>query len=69
MTQTHTAARVMLGAAAWTAYVWGTRLRVLARQDESTSFKVVHYAIAAVSLGFGAALAWSGVGLLRSSDR
>lgn len=58
----------MLGAAAWTAYVWGTRLKILASQDESTQFKVVHYAIAGVSLGFGAALAWSGCKLLRGDD-
>jgi hypothetical protein len=56
---------VMLFAAAWTAFVWGNRILILLRDDRSIGFLVVHYVIAAVSLGFAAALAWYGWILLR----
>lgn len=53
---TRRSAAVLLAAAAWTAYVWVTRLWIMAGQDESTGFKVVHGVLALVSLGFGAAV-------------
>lgn len=60
------AAVVLLAAAAWTAYVWITRLVILSGGDESTGFKVVHAVLAVVSLGFGAAVGWIGWRALRS---
>ncbi|MDP8958691.1 MAG: hypothetical protein M3N51_05700 [Actinomycetota bacterium] len=51
---------LLLAASAWTFYVWGTRVFLLARQDETLAFKVVHFALAAISLGFGAAIGWVG---------
>lgn len=56
---------LLLAAGGWTAYVWITRILILARQDETLGFKLVHYALAAISLGFGAALLWAGWRLLR----
>lgn len=49
---------ILLAAAAWTTYVWGTRLFLLWGGDESSGFKVVHTVLAVVSLGFAAAIAW-----------
>jgi hypothetical protein len=56
---------VMLFAAAWSVFVWGNRILILLRDDRSLGFLVVHYVIAAISLGFAAALAWYGRVLLR----
>ncbi len=56
---------VMLLAAAWTAFVWINRILILLRDDRSLGFLVVHYVIAAISLGFAAALAWYGWRLRR----
>jgi len=59
---------VLLAAAAWTCYVWGTRLYLLwGNADESTAFKVVHTVLAGVSLVFAAAVAWIGYRGLRES--
>ncbi|HEY3238648.1 MAG TPA: hypothetical protein VGL92_03705 [Acidimicrobiia bacterium] len=55
-------ARILVAAAAWTLYVWISRVVILAGQDESTGFKVVHFVLAAVSIGF--ALAVGRIGLL-----
>lgn len=54
------AAWVLIAAAAWTFYVWITRLFILAGQHNSTAFKVVHFTLAAVSMAFGAAVGWIG---------
>lgn len=54
---------IMFAAAGWTAYVWGTRVWNIARSDETAQFKLVHYVIAAISLGFAGALTWGGVRL------
>jgi hypothetical protein len=59
----------MLLAAAWTAFVWLNRIVNLVGDDRSAGFLVVHYLIAAVSLGIAAALGWYGWGLLRQSRR
>lgn len=48
--------RILLAAAAWTTYVWVSRLIIMAGQDESVGFKVVHVVLAAVSLAFGVAV-------------
>jgi hypothetical protein len=56
---------VLIAAAAWTLYVWISRVVILAGQDESTAFKVVHFSLAAVSIGFGIAVGLIGVRALR----
>jgi hypothetical protein len=41
--------------AAWTAFVWVTFIRNISRDHtHSTGFKVVHIALAVISLGFAA---------------
>jgi hypothetical protein len=50
--QTH----VLLAAAVWTLYVWISRLVIMAGQDESAGFKVVHAVLALVSIGFALAI-------------
>lgn len=57
---------VLLAAAAWTAYVWITRLFLMWPGDESIAFKLVHTALAVISLGFAGIIAWYGVDGLRS---
>lgn len=52
--------RLLLAAAAWTLYVWVTRVFILAGQDSSTGFKVVHFVLAAISIAFGLAVGWVG---------
>lgn len=56
MTRRH--ANVLIAAAIWTFYVWISRIVIMTGQNTSTGFKVVHYALAAVSLAFGTAIAW-----------
>jgi hypothetical protein len=59
--------KILLAAAAWTLYVWISRLVIMAGQDESTGFKVVHGILALVSIAFALALARIGWRHLRSS--
>ena len=63
------AAWVLVAAGAWTLYVWISRVVILAGQDESTGFKVVHFALAAVSIAFGVAVAAIGFRALRASGQ
>lgn len=51
-------ANILIAAAVWTFYVWISRIVIMSGQNTSTGFKVVHYALAAVSLAFGGAIAW-----------
>lgn len=55
------AAGVLLAAAVWTLFVWLTRIGNILGDDRSTSFKVVHVVLAAVSVGFGLAIGWIGL--------
>jgi hypothetical protein len=55
------AALVLLAAAAWTLFVWLTRIGNVLGDDRSTSFKVVHVALATVSVAFGLAVGWIGL--------
>lgn len=48
--------RILMAAAVWTTYVWVSRLVIMAGQDESAGFKVVHAVLAVISLAFGAAV-------------
>ena len=56
MTLTRRQIRILFAASAWTLYVWISRLVIMAGQDESTGFKVVHAALALVSIGFAVAI-------------
>lgn len=49
---------VLLAAAAWTLYVWGSRIVILWGGDESAAFKAVHTVLAVVSIAFAVAIAW-----------
>ena len=66
---TRRAAGVLLAAAAWTLFVWLTRINNVLGDDRSTGFKVVHLILAAVSVSFGVAVGWIGlVGWRRRRD-
>jgi hypothetical protein len=54
-------AGVLLTAAAWTLFVWVTRIGNILGDDRSTSFKVVHVVLAGVSVAFGLAVGWVGL--------
>ena len=60
------AAWVLVAVCAWTLYVWVSRVFIMAGQDESTGFKLVHGVLAAISIGFGLAAGWIGVRRLRA---
>ena len=67
MTLTRRQVRILLAAAVWTLYVWISRLVIMAGQDESAGFKVVHGILAFVSIGFALAIAKIGWGAHRSA--
>jgi hypothetical protein len=56
---------LLVAAGAWTLYVWISRVVILTGQDESTGFKVVHLALASVSIAFGIAVGMIGLRALR----
>ena len=57
MTLSKRAAWVLLAAAAWTFFVWITFIRnIVGQDDRSTGFKVVHIALAVISIAFAAAI-------------
>ena len=58
--------RVLLAACVWTLYVWVSRVFILAGQNTSTGFKVVHFALAGVSTAFGLAVGWIGLSARRA---
>ena len=59
----------MLALCAWTLYVWITRVVIIAGQDQSTGFKVVHDVLAAISIAFGLVAGWIGLRGLRAKSR
>jgi hypothetical protein len=67
VTLTRRQVRILLAAAVWTLYVWISRLVIMAGQDESTGFKVVHGILAFVSIGFALAIGKIGLGAYRST--
>ena len=70
MTLTRRQSRILIAAAIWTLYVWISRIVIMAGQDESTGFKVVHGLLALVSIGFALAIGkigWEAGRRLRSS--
>jgi len=60
------AAWFLITLCAWTLYVWITRVVIIAGQDESTGFKVVHDVLAAISIAFGLGAGYVGWKALRS---
>ena len=61
-------AKILVAAAAWTFYVWVSRLVIMAGQDESAGFKAVHGVLALVSLAFGAYIGRLGLRTLRARE-
>ena len=48
---------ILRSAAAWTLFIWVTRIRnILGDESRDTSFKVVHVTLAVVSVAFAAAI-------------
>jgi len=61
-------ANVLLAAAAWTGYVWVTRMWNIARDpDHDLGFKAVHGVLAVVSLAFAVALLVIGLRMRREA--
>lgn len=56
----------LIALCAWTLYVWITRVVIIAGQDQSTGFKVVHDVLAAISIAFGLAAGYFGWKALRT---
>ena len=69
MTLTRRQVRILIAAAIWTLYVWISRLVIMAGQDESTGFKVVHALLAFVSIGFALGIGKIGLQAYRSTKR
>jgi hypothetical protein len=70
MRTTRTRANVLLAAAAWTLWVWLTRMWNIARDpDHDLGFKLVHGLLAAVSVAFAVALATIGLRMRREARR
>ena len=59
------AAWTLVALCAWTLWVWITRVWIIAGQDQSMGFKVVHGILAAGSIAFGLAAGWMGYRGLR----
>ena len=56
----------LIALCAWTLYVWITRVVIIAGQDQSMGFKVVHDVLAAISISFGLGAGYFGWKTLRS---
>jgi hypothetical protein len=66
MRRLRTRSTVLLAAAAWTIWVWTTRIwNILGDPAHDAAFKVVHGLLALVSVGFGVALAVVGLRMRR----
>jgi hypothetical protein len=59
------AAWLLIALCAWTLYVWITRIVIIAGQDNSAGFVVVHVILAVISIAFGLAAGWIGWKALR----
>jgi hypothetical protein len=57
MKRTRTRAWVLLAAAAWTIYVWTTRIwNIVSDPAHDAAFKAVHSVLAVISIAFGIAI-------------
>jgi len=63
------AAWTLIALCLWTLWVWITRVWIIAGQDQSMGFKVVHGILAAGSIAFGLAAGWIGYRGLRARRR
>jgi type VI protein secretion system component VasK len=61
------AAWTLIALCAWSLWVWTTRVFIIAGQDQSMGFKVVHGILAAGSIAFGLAAGWIGYRGLRAA--
>ena len=60
------AAWTLIALCAWSLWVWITRVWIIAGQDQSMGFKVVHGILAAGSIAVGVAAGWIGYRGLRA---
>jgi hypothetical protein len=68
MRSTRARANVLLAAAAWTLYVWVTRIwNIVGDPAHDLGFKVVHSLLAVVSVAFAVALAVIGLRMRREA--
>ncbi|MCA1831995.1 MAG: hypothetical protein LC750_04520 [Actinobacteria bacterium] len=58
---------VLVGSGVWTYWVWITRIVNIAKQDQTTQFKVAHFVLAGGSLAFATAVGVIGTRLLRGT--
>jgi hypothetical protein len=66
MRSLRTRSTLLLAAAAWTIWIWSTRIwNILADPAHDAAFKAVHSLLALVSVAFGVALAVVGLRLRR----
>jgi hypothetical protein len=66
--RTRARANLLLAAAAWTLWVWATRMWNIANDPaHDLGFKVVHGVLAAVSVGFAVALGVVGLRMRREA--
>ena len=65
VTITRRAAWVLIAAAVWTIYIWVTRVYTIAKQNQTTSFKVAHAVLAVISIAFAVAIGRIGVRAVR----
>ena len=56
----------LIALCAWTLSVWITRVVIIAGQDQTLGFKVVHDVLAAISIAFGLGAGFLGWRALRS---
>jgi hypothetical protein len=59
------AAWTLIALCAWTLWVWTTRMWIIAHQDQTMGFKVVHTVLGIGSIAFGLAAGWIGYRALR----
>jgi hypothetical protein len=68
MRRTRTRSTLLLAAAAWTIWVWGTRIWNIANDPaHDAAFKAVHSLLALVSVAFGIALGVVGLRMRREA--
>jgi hypothetical protein len=62
------AAWLLIALCAWTLYVWITRIWIMAGEDHSAGFVVVHVTLALISIAFGLAAGRIGWRALRARE-
>lgn len=67
MTLTRRQTRLLLAAAAWSLYVWISRIVIMMGGDESFGFKAVHLGLAVVSIAFAIGIGRIGLAARRAA--